>query len=261
MLSRENEEAWRVYQNYYFNCVRDGDRHVVTLLDALDRFGLADDTIVVLTGELGGAHGKRGKGADIYKEDVRAPLIVGHPDAAGGTTTDALAGAVDLAPTLLGFAGTDAAGRAERFPDLVGVDVAAAVADPAARTERDARGHLFGYMTAGGLTPEGPDPNAPARRGLIRGVHDRRWKLARYFAPAEHHVPRDRETLVAHNDLELYDLEADPDEIVDLAFEPEPHRALILEINAKVNALIEREIGADDGACYPGPTEACALRA
>jgi arylsulfatase len=140
----------------------------------------------------------------------------------------------------------------------VGVDVADAVADASARTERDAQGHLFDYMTARGLTPEGPDPEVGVR-GLIRGVHDGRWKFARYFATGEHHMPRDWETLLAHNDLELYDLEADPDEIVNLAHEPDAHRELILELNAKVNALIEREIGADDGACYPGPTEAYEL--
>jgi arylsulfatase len=51
-------------------------------------------------------------------------------------------------------------------------------------------------------------------RGIIRGVYDGRYKFARYFKISEHHEPRDWSTLTAHNDLELYDTQADPDEIV-----------------------------------------------
>ncbi len=109
-----SEAQLRVYQNYYFNCVRDVDQHVGSVLDAITQLRLAGNTIVVVTadhGELGGAHGGMlGKGADIYKETVRVPLIVRHPDVRGGTT-DALVGGIDLVPTLLGFAGlSDAEG-------------------------------------------------------------------------------------------------------------------------------------------------------
>jgi arylsulfatase len=253
-----DEARWKSYQNYYFNCIRDVDQHIANVLDALDRFGLADNTIVILTadhGERGGAHGgMRGKGADVYKETVRVPLIVRHPDVRGGDVTDALASAVDLAPTLLGFAGLDDAARASRYPDLPGVDLRAAIANPRARTARDERGLLFNYGTPGGaINAEGPVAgNAP--RVLIRGVFDGRYKFARYFRVTEHHQPHDWETLVAHNDLELYDTTADPDEIVNLAHEPAEHKARILELNAKVNALMDTEVGTDDGSIYPGPT-------
>ena len=52
--------------------------------------------------------------------------------------------------------------------------------------------------------------------------------------------------------LELYDTHEDPDEIVNLAFHPETHKAQILQLNAKVNALVGAEIGVDDGSMYPG---------
>ena len=252
-----DEAQLRVYQNYYFNCIRDVDQHVGALLDALDRLGFAHDTIVVVTadhGERGGAHGGMlGKGADIYKETVRVPLIVRHPDVRGGVT-DALAGAIDLAPTLLGFAGLSEDERARRYPDLHGVSLGTVVADPRARTQRDQRGILFDYGTpGGGLGPDGPAPG-DRPRGLIRGVFDGRYKFGRYFKITEHHEPRDWETLVARNDLELYDTQADPDEIVNLAFRPDAEKARILALNAKVNALIDEEIGVDDGSMYPGPT-------
>jgi arylsulfatase len=245
------EAQLRVYQNYYFNCVRDVDQHVGALLDALDRLGLARSTVVVVTadhGERGGAHGGMlGKGADIYKETLRVPLIVRHPDVRGGDVTDALAGGVDLVPTLLGFAGLEDAERTQRYPPLHGVDLRGAIAD--------ARGILFNYGTPGGSINERGPVASNMTRGLIRGVFDGRYKLGRYFRAAEHHVPRDWDALIAHNDLELYDTAADPDEIVNLAARPEEQKARILELNTKVNALIETEVGADDGAMYPGPTE------
>jgi arylsulfatase len=255
---RLGEAQLRVYQNYYFNCIRDVDQHVGSLLDALERLGLARNTIVVVTadhGERGAAHGGMlGKGADIYKETLRVPLIVRHPDVRGGDITDALAGGVDLAPTLLSFAGLNDAERSQRYPDLHGVSLRNSIADARARTPRDERGILFNYTTPGAqLGPGGPPTDNPTR-GIIRGVFDGRYKFGRYFRLTEHHEPRDWETLVAHNDLELYDTQTDNDEIVNLAFRPDEHKERILALNAKVNALIDSEIGADDGAMYPGPT-------
>ncbi len=101
---------------------------------------------------------------------------------------------------------------------------------------------------------DGPAPTNTSR-SIIRGVFDGRYKFGRYFKISEHHEPRDWETLVAHNDLELYDTQADPDEILNLAFKPDGEKSRILELNAKVNALIDSEIGVDDGSMYPGPTE------
>ena len=259
-----SEEQLLVHQNYYFNCIRDVDQHVGALLDAVERLRFAHNTIVVVTadhGELSGAHGgKIGKGADIYKETVRVPLIVRHPDVRSHGATDALTGGVDLAPTLLAFAGLGDAERTQRYPDLHGVNVNSVIANARARTTRDERGVLFNYtVPSGRMDANGPAPT-DARRGLIRGVFDGRYKFGRYFRMAEHHAPRDWDTLLAHNDLELYDTQTDPDEIVNLAARPNEHKQRILELNAKVNALIEFEIGADDGAMYPGSAEAYRLR-
>ena len=126
-------------------------------------------------------------------------------------------------------------------------------------TARDKRGILFDYMTPGRLRSTSPLASDP-RRILIRGVFDGRYKFGRYFRVTEHHTPKDWKTLLAHNDLELYDTKADPDELVNLAYKPDDHRDLILSLNDKVNALIENEIGSDNGAIYPGPTEQYVLK-
>ena len=61
--------------------------------------------------------------------------------------------------------------------------------------------------------------------------------------------------MIAYNDLELYDTRTDPDEIINLATQPERHKDLILRLNAMTNALIAREVGEDRGGEYPGPVE------
>ncbi|MEO6376662.1 MAG: sulfatase-like hydrolase/transferase [Caulobacteraceae bacterium] len=251
--SAKDEAAWRTYRNYYFNCIRDVDRHIGQVLDALESFGLASNTIVFLTadhGEQNGAHGLGGKGGTMYKETLRVPLIVRGQGISAGKATRALAGSVDLAPTILSLAGADAATRAKRYPALHGVDLSPALKNPAARTARDERGVLFDFMSAPGGGPG--EATGEGARTQLRGVFDGRYKFARYFNIRQHHIPTDWDTLLAHNDLELYDTEADPNEIVNLAAQPAAHRDLILALNAKVNKIIAEEIGADDGSIYPG---------
>ena len=194
-----------------------------------------------------------GKGSDIYKETVRVPLLVRHPDIKKGGATQALVGTTDITPTLLAFAGVSDAARTEKYPALKGVDFGNVIADAKARTDRDKRGILFDYMSAMAPPADKPMPKDPPRM-LIRGVFDGRYKFGRYFRMTEHNIPRDWESLLAHNDLELYDTKNDPDEIVNLAFKPEEHKDEILALNAKTNAIIDNEVGKDDGSIYPGPT-------
>ena len=279
-IDPNDEQRWRHYQSYYFNCIRDVDAHALTVLRTLESLKLDGDTIVIWTadhGEMAGAHRLRQKGPHMYKENVRVPFIVRHPDVSAGVSTQALGSAVDIVPTLLAFAGLTDAARAQKYPALKGVNLSAAVSDAKARTARDAKGHLYDYNTmlyvdpgvATALMEEheqaswfnmfkeglrhghlGPILTNP---GLFRGVNDGRYKFARYFAPAQHHIPRDWDTLLAHSQLELYDTQSDPDEIVNLAAAPEKHKELILAMNEKTNALIMDEIGFDDGREHPGP--------
>ncbi|MBP6877552.1 MAG: sulfatase-like hydrolase/transferase [Phenylobacterium sp.] len=261
--------SWKRFINYYYNCLRDVDRNLQQLIWSLREAGQLDNTIIVYTsdhGERAGAHGLRQKAGTMYREETNVPMIIAHPDAAGGQTSTRLMSAIDLAPTLLGFAGKDDAWRQERFPELPGVDVSGLAADPAARTERDERGHLFNYavgymwerLPPGQKPANGTLPYDLTKRRLHRGVHDGRYKFARYFAPAQHHRPEDWDMLARYNDLELYDTQADPGEIVNLASDP-AQQANILRLNGMVNRLVDLEVGVDDGREYPGDAAAYRL--
>jgi arylsulfatase A-like enzyme len=87
------------------------DVAVGRMLDALDRTGLSQDTIVVFTSDHGdnlGSHGLVQKGSP-NEESIRIPLIVRWP--ASGTMSRVIethvASLVDVAPTLLSLAGID----------------------------------------------------------------------------------------------------------------------------------------------------------
>ena len=87
-------------------------------------------------------------------------------------------------------------------------------------------------------------------RCAIRSAFDGRYRFSRYFAPLDFNTPTTYEDLIAHNDLELYDLQEDPEEVDNLA----PGKAngdLIMAMNAKLNERIAEEVGDDDGRFLP----------
>lgn len=132
-LPRDQTDLWLRHVNYYVNCIRDFDRHLGTVLDALEESGEAENTIVIFTsdhGEMAGAHGLRQKGGVLYRESVNVPMIVLHPEGPKGVVTEAVGSHLDLAPTLLSIAGVPEGERAERYPDLHGEDLSAVIASP-----------------------------------------------------------------------------------------------------------------------------------
>ncbi|MGH7144793.1 MAG: sulfatase-like hydrolase/transferase [Planctomycetota bacterium] len=83
------------------------DDTVGRLLAALQRSGLAENTIVVFTSDHGenmGSHGRMGK-STLNEESIRIPLCVSGPSIARGHVSTRIASLVDLAPTLLTCAG------------------------------------------------------------------------------------------------------------------------------------------------------------
>ena len=85
------------------------------------------------------------------------------------------------------------------------------------------------------------------RRNVYRCIFDGRYKLVRYFSVNDYHVPGNIDELFKHNDVGLYDLKKDPNEMENLA-NPDHKRyskKLLGKMNTKLNALIKEEIGKD----------------
>jgi arylsulfatase len=251
-----SDEQWQAGLNFYLNCLRDVDRSIELVLDALEASGQADRTIVIITadhGEMAGSHRLRQKANLVYDENFHVPLVIRHPDFVGGSTTSAMASAVDLAPTLLDFAGLDDV--ATEYPDLHGHSL---VPSLSGRPVRD--GVLTAVESVLSLDAQFwaafGDPDAPKRlqsgelrpnfhkRGFLRGYTDERYSFGRYFAPLDPNRPTDFESLVDHNDVVLYDRNDDPGELNNLALDSSRHD-LVTDYSARLERLISEEIGDD----------------
>jgi len=280
-----NEDwRWRRRHNYYLNCLRDVDRHIVALLDELEALNLASNTIVVLTadhGDLDGAHRLHGKGATAYREQNHVPLIVAHPAHAGGKRCQAVTSHLDIAPTLVGFTSINAEKKAAINQKLPGKDFSSLLKAPEKAGHDAVRDgalycyNMFAYvdgdfMTRAVAMMSQPDGKAKVKaaaqdgslrpdvrkRGAIRGVFDGRYQFTRYFSPKQHNRPTSLDSLFQLNDVELYDLERDPLELRNLALDPDRNAELILTMNAKLNRLIDAEVGEDVGQMLPGGIDA-----
>jgi iduronate 2-sulfatase len=104
-----DEQARRAIQAYYAS-VTFLDEQVGLVLNALDRLGLADNTIVVLTSDHGyhlGEHRGLWHKLSLFEESAKVPLIVAVPGRTSGKTSDLLVELVDLYPTLSELAGLE----------------------------------------------------------------------------------------------------------------------------------------------------------
>ena len=59
------------------------------------------------------------------------------------------------------------------------------------------------------------------------------------------------ETLFGFNDVELYDLESDPNETRNLAVDQRKNGELLLAMNQKLTDIIGAEVGSDNGEFLP----------
>jgi arylsulfatase A-like enzyme len=92
----------------YFRCITAADDNLGRILKTLDELKLSDDTVVIFTSDNGYYLGEHGLGdkRSAYEESMRIPLIVRYPRLAKkGKTLDQLALNIDIAPTMLDFAG------------------------------------------------------------------------------------------------------------------------------------------------------------
>ena len=223
------------YVNFYAYLHTRSDEDMGAVLDALEgNKGLYDRTIVIRLsdhGEMGLAHGgMREKGYNAYEETIHVPLVVANPRLfPKPVRTDALASTVDLMPTLAALA--DAPRRGDwtfRGRDLSPV-IQAAVDHPG----RPAAGVQDSVMfttdeTIGsrpGVNPASPLVEQPAH---IRAIREADWMFAMYFDPAGR----------ADSAYELYDLQADPEELHNIAAPDGPYHdaAKVAEMKEKLAA-------------------------
>ncbi len=187
-----SEDQVRLLRHGYFASVSYVDAQIGRLLGELDRLKLSDNTIVVLWGDHGwklGEHNSWGKMTN-YEVDNRIPLLIRAPGMRAGVCKS-LVESVDIYPTLCELSGISAPAGME------GSSLGPLLRKP------DARGKsaIFTQFLRNGIwtAPDGIEYMGRAiRSDRYRYVEWRNWKT---------------EELAAR---ELYDLEKDPDETVNL---------------------------------------------
>ncbi len=95
------------YLRLYYAMITQIDANIGRSLEALDKWGLREKTVIVFAsdhGDMQGAHGLKNKSLP-YEESCGIPLIIQAPDGLKNIVSDALVSEIDFFPTFLEFAG------------------------------------------------------------------------------------------------------------------------------------------------------------
>jgi len=203
-----DDEKLRWDMAIYYGMTSLMDREIGRILNALDRQGLAENTLVVFSTDHGhflGQHGLTAKGAFHYEDLLRVPFLVRWPgQVPAGRVSGALQGLLDLAPSFLTAAGVPVPGLMQGVSQL---DVWRGRAEKA-------REHV--------LVENRHQPT----RVHLRTFIDERYKMTLY---------RDQPY------GEFFDLQEDPRELRNLWDEPAAAQEKALVMQRWLNAEIQRE--------------------
>ena len=190
-LTGKELDKWK-YQRYmedYLRCIISVDQGIGKILDYLDAHNLAENTLVIYTSDQGfflGEHGLFDK-RYMYEESFKTPLLMRYPDKVQpGRKIDKMVQNLDIAPTILDFTGVS-------IPENI-------------------QGHSMKYL----MTNDNPTAwkdqvyyhFTEAGWGVAAhyGIRTPKYKLIHFYDPVDQ--------------WELYDLEKDPHEMMNLYNDP-----------------------------------------
>lgn len=216
----------------YCRCITGVDDNVGKVLSALDDTKLADRTAVMYTSDNGFFLGEwqRFDKRFMHEPSIRVPLLLKLPKAVQqhhkpvGTKLDPMVLNVDIAPTVLELAGGTPPKAMHGRSMLPFAQLPPVGAPPPNMIPRDA--WYYEYF-------EFPDVSHNVQKH--RGVRTTKWKYIHYYEPP----------FKFREEFELYDLERDPEERVNLANRP-AMQATVKELQGKM-AQLRKEIGSVDG--------------
>jgi choline-sulfatase len=203
----------------YFGCIEWIDNAIGRVLATLEHLGLADNTLVIYSSDHGEMAGERGtwQKTVFFEASARVPMAMRWPQGiTPGRRTDALVGLIDLYPT---------------FCDLAGVPIPESCRGRSMRPlfagERFDRNEIYSESVVLG---------EPEHAGCM--LRTGNWKYCRYLDGAE----------------ELYALDVDRDEIVNLAAE-DAFADLRAAFRQRVDAFWEPECQRTRYDTHPRATE------
>jgi choline-sulfatase len=108
--SQISKDDWKEAVRRYYASITEIDSQFGRVLDYLEDSGQIDNTLILLTtdhGDFLGAHGIYCKNIGAFEEALNIPLIAAGPGIARGKTTTARVGTQDIHPTLLEYFGLE----------------------------------------------------------------------------------------------------------------------------------------------------------
>lgn len=218
------DELHRQAAQAYYASISFLDTQVGRVVAALDRLGLAENTIIVFTSDHGyhmGEHGLYQK-QSLFEGSARVPLLIVAPGKTKGGVVKEPVSQVDLYPTLTELAGVKAP------ENLQGQSLVPMLQDPAAK----GRGWALTQVVRGGVgRPKGgAAKGAGGKRFFGYSLRTDRWRYTEWDEGKE--------------GAELYDHENDPGELVNLAQKPE-HAATVAELSKTLQEAAKKTFPAD----------------
>lgn len=199
--SKLDEELVRRDACHYRTMLALMDQYLGRLLDKLEDKGLLEETVILFTsdhGDMQGAHRLRLKGVLPYKELYQVPLLLRLPRMEGGRVIASPVSTAAIPGTLLEAAGLEVPGECQGGSLLPLLE----------RDEPDGEEHVFFEHFA-----------AYWGRHPFAGIQSQSWKYVLYLESGEE---------------EMYDLALDPDELANVAFNPD-----VQEVRHRLRAKVE----------------------
>ncbi|HVS18397.1 MAG TPA: sulfatase [Planctomycetota bacterium] len=186
-------------RNLYYGGVTQADAMIGEILAELERQGVLDHTLVIVTSDHGEELGDHGLWEHnfMYETNLRVPLIMVLPGRLpAGVVSDALVETTDIVPTVCVLLGVEAPYEPDQIDEL-------------GRDRGSIDGHALVDLVHGRATAV--REHAFAENGVYLAVRDARWKLV---VAADALDADDWRTAPSAGvrAAELYDLERDPDE-------------------------------------------------
>jgi len=197
------DETRQIARASYYGLCSFLDYQVGRVMDALEASGQAQNTLIIYTSDHGDHNGDRGLWTKmtLYDESAAVPMIIAGPGVPENKVVSTLASLVDIYPTILSAVGAGDDGK--KRPGIA--------LQTLANSDDFERPILSEYHDGG----------SPTGMFMLR---NKRWKYNYYpgYAP------------------ELFDLQEDPDELMDLAAS-EAHAEILLDCHRQMLTLVDPE--------------------
>lgn len=207
-----NDMSMEDYYRGYMETLRAVDESIGTVINLLKEKGELESTLVIYMGDNGfmfGEHGLIDK-RHAYEPSMKVPMLVHCPELIpAGTKMDQVISNIDIGPTLLDIAGLEAPANMD--------------------------GKSFLPLMEGKKTEW---------RDYL--LYEYYWERNYPHTPTVHALRSDRYKYIHYYGLwdtdELYDMQNDPDEMVNLVDSPE-HHAIVTEMNTRMFDILEETGG------------------